>query len=115
MSSPPAIYRNLVITGSHVQEAPSLGPPGDVRAWDARTDNLVWTFHTLKEDEWKPEQAVDRSGLNVWGVGAARGMAFLRIGTPTTDFYGADRENRQGTLVRQNGRRRAINSDDLPR
>ncbi|HVW86396.1 MAG TPA: PQQ-binding-like beta-propeller repeat protein [Bryobacteraceae bacterium] len=95
LSSPPAIYRNLVITGSHVQEAPSLGPSGDVRAWDARTGKLVWTFHTLKQEEWKPEQAADRSGLNVWGfitVDRARGIAFLPVGTPTTDFYGSDRE-----------------------
>jgi glucose dehydrogenase len=95
LSSPPAIYRNLVITGSHVQESPSLGPSGDVRAWDARTGKLVWTFHTMKEDDWRREDIADRSGLNVWGfitVDEARGMAFLPVGTPTTDFYGADRK-----------------------
>src|SRR5262249_10237368 len=37
MSSPPAIYKDLVITGSHVQEAPALGPSGDIRAWNVRT------------------------------------------------------------------------------
>jgi quinoprotein glucose dehydrogenase len=37
LSSPPAIYKNLAITGQHSQEAPSLGPTGDVRAWDMRT------------------------------------------------------------------------------
>ena len=33
VSSPPAIYRNLAITGAHSQESPSLGPPAPVRAW----------------------------------------------------------------------------------
>ena len=31
MSSPPAIYKNLAITGSHLPESPSLGPSGDIR------------------------------------------------------------------------------------
>ena len=37
ISSPPAIYKNLVITGCQLQEMPSKGPSGDVRAWDVRT------------------------------------------------------------------------------
>nr|WP_254657163.1 PQQ-binding-like beta-propeller repeat protein [Sphingobium fuliginis] len=48
MSSPPAIYKDLVITGSRVQEMPVKGAAGDVRAWDARTGKLVWTFHTIR-------------------------------------------------------------------
>src|SRR6185295_19861944 len=47
LTSPPLVYRNLVITGSATQEFPALGAAGDVRAWDARTGKLVWTFHTV--------------------------------------------------------------------
>src|SRR5713101_4900847 len=47
VSSPPAIYRDLVITGSHLQEYPALGPSGDVRAYDVRTGALAWRFHTV--------------------------------------------------------------------
>jgi quinoprotein glucose dehydrogenase len=47
LSSPPIMYKNLVITGAHTQESPMLGSSGDVRAWDARTGKLVWTFHTV--------------------------------------------------------------------
>ena len=43
-TSPPAIYKDLVITGSQVQEFPSKGPSGDVRAFDVRTGKLVWTI-----------------------------------------------------------------------
>jgi quinoprotein glucose dehydrogenase len=45
-SSPPDIYKNLAIIGSRVQEAPSKGAAGDVRAWDVLTGKLVWTFHS---------------------------------------------------------------------
>jgi len=41
VSSPPVTYRNLVITGSQVQEFPSKGPSGAVRAFDVQTGKLV--------------------------------------------------------------------------
>lgn len=101
ISSPPAIYKNLVITGCQLQEMPSKGPSGDVRAWDVRTGKLVWTFHTMprpgepNHDVWQEDQWQDRSGLNVWGimtVDVKNGIVFLPVGTPTTDFYGGDRK-----------------------
>ena len=88
MTSPPAIYQDLVITGSEVQESPSLGPRGDVRAWDIKTGNLVWTFRTWKGTD-------HRSGTNVWSMMAVdteRGLVFLPIGSPSYDFYGGDRK-----------------------
>jgi len=39
MSSPPAIYKNLVICGSLTADGEPQGPNGDVRAFDARTGN----------------------------------------------------------------------------
>lgn len=100
LTSPPTIYKHLVITGSRVQESPSLGPPGDVRAWDARTGELVWRFHTIPRpgepgnDTWDGESWRDRSGANVWSIISIdkdRGIVFLPIGSPVYDFYGADR------------------------
>jgi len=101
MSTPPAIYKNLVITGAQLQEEPAKGPAGDVRAWDLRTGKLVWTFHTVphpgeaNHDVWQGDQWVDISGANVWGfmtVDVQNGLVFLPIGTPTPDFYGGDRK-----------------------
>jgi glucose dehydrogenase len=100
LSSPPAIYKYLAITGNHSQEAPSLGPSGDIRAWDLRTGTLVWTFHTIprpgeeNHEVWREDQWVDRGGANSWGfmsVDEQRGVVYVPVGTPTTDFYGADR------------------------
>ena len=100
LSSPPTIYKNLVITGNHSQEAPSLGPSGDIRAWEVKTGKLVWTFHTVprpgepNHEVWRGDQWVDRAGANVWGfitVDEERGIAYAPIGTPATDFSGGDR------------------------
>jgi quinoprotein glucose dehydrogenase len=100
VTSPPALYRDLVITGSVVQEFPALGPAGDVRAYDARTGALVWRFHTVPRpgepghETWQGEGGKDRSGANAWSimsVDVERGLVFLPLGSATYDFYGGDR------------------------
>ena len=47
VTSAPAIYRDLVITGALVPEGVPRGPAGDVRAFDVRTGREVWRFHTV--------------------------------------------------------------------
>jgi glucose dehydrogenase len=100
LSSPPAFFKDVVITGSHVQEQPALGPSGDVRGWNARTGKLLWTFHSVPRpgeaghDVWEGDSWKNRSGGNVWGlmtVDVARGIVFLPIGCVTYDYYGGDR------------------------
>jgi quinoprotein glucose dehydrogenase len=101
LASPPAVYRNVVITGGNNGElAPSQGAYGDVRGWDAHTGKLLWTFHTVPRpgeagnETWAQDSWKQRSGTNVWGimtVDAARGLVYLPIGCPTSDMYGADR------------------------
>jgi glucose dehydrogenase len=101
MASPPAIYKDIVITGSNNNEpAPSQGAYGDVRGWDARTGRLLWTFHTVPRkgepgnETWAGESWKNRSGVNNWGfmtVDVERGMVFVPLGCLTSDFYGADR------------------------
>src|SRR6185369_15507261 len=101
VSSPPAIYKNLIFNGGQLQEEPANGPSGDVRAWDVHTGKLAWTFHTIprpgepNHEVWQEDQWADRSGANAWGlltVDVQTGTVFVPIGTPTTDFYGADRK-----------------------
>jgi len=98
-SSPANIYKNLAIIGSRVQEAPSKGAAGDVRAWDIRTGKLVWTFHSIPRpgekfhDSWDGDSWQQRSGVNVWNmltVDEKRGIAYLPFGAPTFDRYGGD-------------------------
>ena len=101
VTSPPAIYKDLVIIGAQLQEYPPHGPSGAVRAFDVRTGKLVWKFDTIPgpgqpgHETWEDDSWKDRSGTNVWSimsVDAERGMVFLPIGSPTYDFYGGDRK-----------------------
>src|ERR1051326_7780353 len=101
MSSPPAIYKNVVICGSIVPDSEPQGPNGDVRAFDAITGKLVWRFHTVAQrgefggDTWEGDSAKGRGGANMWSVPAVdtqRGVVFLPLTSPATDYYGADRK-----------------------
>ncbi len=100
MTSPPAIFSDLVITGALVPEEVPTGPAGDVRAFDVRTGEERWRFHTVPRpgehghDTWPSDGWQRRSGVNVWSfmsVDAERGLVFLPIGSPSFDFYGGDR------------------------
>jgi quinoprotein glucose dehydrogenase len=110
LTSPPAVYRNLVITGGRTQEVPATGISGDVRAWDIHTGKLVWTFRTVPRpgepfsDTWAGESWRNRSGVNVWGfisVDHERGILYLPLGAPSVDQYGGDRagDNLFGTSL----------------
>jgi quinoprotein glucose dehydrogenase len=100
MTSPPIVYRHIVITGSATQEYPAKGSAGDVRAWDARTGKHVWTFHTVPRPgefghrTWEGESWQGRSGVNVWGfmtVDTERGVLYMPVAAPAWDRYGGDR------------------------
>jgi glucose dehydrogenase len=103
ITSPPAIYRDLVMVGAEVPEWPGRGPSGDVRAFDVRSGQQVWRFHAVPEpgepghDTWEGESWRDRTGVNAWSimtVDAGRGIVYLPIGSPAYDFYGGDRKGR---------------------
>src|SRR5215467_3466079 len=100
LSPPPIVYKNVVITGAHVQEGPSIGAAGDTRAWDVHTGKLVWTFHSVPRpgetghQTWSGDDWKNRSGANVWGlftIDAERGILYMPFGEPTTDYWGGDR------------------------
>jgi glucose dehydrogenase len=99
------VYKNLVITGSHVQDNGTLGGKGDVRAWDASNGKPVWTFHTVPQpgetghETWLDNGSngggwKDRSGVNVWStftLDAQTGTLLMTLGSPSDDRYGGDR------------------------
>ena len=99
--SPPTIYKDIVITGgNNGEQAPSFGLYGDIRGWDARTGKLLWSFHTVPRggepgaETWEGDSWKNRSGTNMWAfftVDLERGMVFVPLGSPTSDYYGADR------------------------
>ena len=104
LDSPPVVYRDIVITGgSNGEGSPSTGLYGDIRGWDARTGKLLWSFHTVPRagepgvETWEGESWKNRSGTNAWSymtVDIERGLVFAPTGSPTSDFYGADRKGK---------------------
>jgi quinoprotein glucose dehydrogenase len=101
LTSPPAIYRDLVIVGSHVPKGSPQGPSGGIRAFDARSGKLVWRFNTVPRpgevgnDTWEGDSWKNRGGVNTWSmmsVDRERGMVFAPIAQPATGFYGGDRK-----------------------
>ncbi|MBI4902932.1 MAG: pyrroloquinoline quinone-dependent dehydrogenase [Acidobacteria bacterium] len=101
LQSPPSVFGDVIITGSSNGEgAPTIGAYGDIRGWDAKTGKLLWTFHTVPRpgepgvETWPKDSWKNRSGTNVWGfftVDEKRGIVYAPLGSPTADFYGADR------------------------
>jgi quinoprotein glucose dehydrogenase len=98
-NTPGEVFENLIILGSATGEG-YMSPPGDIRAYDVLTGRLVWTFHTVPRpgefgyDSWPKDAWKYVGGTNNWGeltIDTARGIAYIPLGSPTYDFYGADR------------------------
>lgn len=101
MTSPPAIYKNLVITGALAADGEPQGPSGDIRAFDVHTGKLVWRFHVVPRpgefghDTWEGDSWKDRGGVNAWSmlsVDQERGIVFVPLTSPSPDYYGGDRK-----------------------
>jgi len=102
-TSPPVVYKNLVIVGNGVGDrlVYKKDPPGDVRAFDARTGKQVWSFHTIPQvgepgrETWREESASYTGHVNIWApmtLDAARGLVYLPGTTPSNDYYGGRRK-----------------------
>lgn len=98
-TSPGVVYRDLIIVGSSIREYYD-NPPGHIRAYDAKTGEMAWTFHTVPlpgefgYDTWPPESYKSVGGCNAWSglsIDRERGIVFAATGAPTFDFHGGDR------------------------
>jgi quinoprotein glucose dehydrogenase len=97
--TPGRVFENLIMLGSAPGEG-YLSPPGDLRAYDIVTGALVWQFHTVPRpgefgyETWPKDAWKYVGAANTWGeitVDTARGIAYFPTGSPTYDYYGADR------------------------
>ncbi len=97
--TPGRIFENLILLGSATGES-YLSAPGHLRAYDVVTGALVWTFHTIPQpgefgyDTWPKDAWKYAGGVNAWGeisLDEKRGIAYFPLGSPTYDYYGADR------------------------
>ena len=99
LTSPGAIYKDLMILGGRVGEGLPTSP-GDVRAYDVRTGALRWSFHTIPHPEevgyptWPKDAWQYGGGANSWpgmALDERRGLVYVPTGSAASDFYGADR------------------------
>src|SRR5437879_11609256 len=101
-NSAPTVYKNLLLVGANVQEQPAAGPPGNSRAYAARTGAKVWEFHSVPQpgevgnDTWPADGWKDRTGANNWGfymtLDTERSTLYTVFGSPASDYYGFDRK-----------------------
>jgi len=88
-TSAPAVIDDLVIVGSSIADNDRVdSPDGAVRAFDARSGKLRWS--------WRPiEGSLAPTGAgNVWStisVDARRGLVFLPTGSASPDYHGFKR------------------------
>ena len=103
-SSPPVIVGNSVIVGvafSAGGAPPSKAAvPGWVRAFDAYTGALKWSFHTVPQggepgaETWLDNSWQYSGNTGLWApfsADAERGYVYLPIEAATGDFYGGHR------------------------
>lgn len=104
LTSPPLVVGDVIVVGSAHEV--SFRPPskanvkGDVRGFDARTGELLWTFRTIPEpgeegyDTWYDNSALYTGNAGVWAPMSADeelGLVYLPVESATGDQYGGDR------------------------
>ncbi len=96
LNTPGHIYKDMFIIGANVNE----DIPGAVRAFDVRSGERRWIFHTLPRpgefgSETWPEGYMERTGgASDWSglaIDTARGIVYASTETAGPDFYGGYR------------------------
>ncbi len=99
LTSPGVIYKDLLIVGGRTAESLPASP-GDIRAYDARTGKLRWSFHTIPHpgefgyETWPAAAWTYIGSANNWAgmaVDAKRGVVYAPTGSAADDFNGANR------------------------
>jgi quinoprotein glucose dehydrogenase len=102
--STPAVVKDTIIVGSAMREGATVpthnNTKGLVRAFDARTGKLLWTFHTIPRpgefgsDTWENESWAVNGNTGVWTqitVDEESNLVYLPVETPSSDYYGGHR------------------------
>lgn len=111
-TSPPLVVGDLIVVGSSIADNSRANPAsGEVRAFDARSGALRWTWYPIPQDDdaaearsWGGGSARRTGGANAWSVlvaDEARGLIFVPTSSPAPDYYGGLRpgDNRYANSV----------------
>jgi len=94
VTSAPAIYKDLVITGSSEGDNRAVTlERGIVRAFDARTGKLRWTWDPIAP--WAYQNTPRTGAGNAWStlsIDTERGLVFIPTGSASPDYYGGFRK-----------------------
>lgn len=101
-TSPPVIVRDVIVVGSSILDFPAVPamPPGDVRGFDVRTGQKLWTFRAVPSpgevghETWESDAWRVTGNTNVWSRMSADeelGYVYLPFSTPANDYDGGDR------------------------
>src|SRR6266478_6941218 len=94
MTSPPAIIDDLVIVGSAIDDNHRVDMArGVVRAYDARTGALRWSWDPLPANrvangKTRPFRSGAANAWSVMAIDAERDLIFIPTGSPSPDYYG---------------------------
>ncbi len=102
VTSPPAVLDDKIIVGSSIGDNRGVVEElGTVRAFDARTGKLVWSWDPIPRDpsnpvykEWGAEHVQNASAANAWAplsVDSQRHLVFVPTGSASPDFFGGER------------------------
>lgn len=98
MTSPPAVINDLVVVGSAINDNNRVDmPSGVVRAFDARTGALRWSWDPIEKND--QASAGNASTAKRWQTGAGnawsimvvdneRDLIFIPTGSASPDYYG---------------------------
>jgi quinoprotein glucose dehydrogenase len=104
LHSTPTVVKDVVIVGSSFKEGMTVAThnntKGNVRAFDAKSGKLLWTFNTIPRpgefgnDTWENNSWKDNGNAGVWtqiSVDEDAGLVYLPVEDPSSDFYGGHR------------------------
>jgi len=102
VTSPPAVLGDVLVVGSAIGDNRATDVErGVIRAFDARTGALRWSFDPIPDSpahpaaaEWNLTQAAGTGAGNAWGVMSVdkdHGLVYVPTGSPSVDFYGGTR------------------------
>ncbi|MFT5884501.1 MAG: quinoprotein glucose dehydrogenase [Arcticibacterium sp.] len=98
-NTPGIIYKENIIIGMRLSEGLDAAP-GHVRAYNVKTGEQEWIFHTIPQkgelgyDTWDSTYIDKIGGANNWSglsLDEKRGMVYVPTGSATYDFWGGYR------------------------
>ncbi len=98
----PTVVRDVVVLGQSMSDTFETKEAirGDVRAFDVRTGELRWVFHTIPQageygtDSWADDSWQYSGHAPVWSLFSADdelGYVYMPVTSPTNDMYGGHR------------------------